>query len=293
MKKLGALFLVFCICLCSPGYAFAEEEVVGIVETEIGETLPETPANNITVENTIENTEAANIEAEPETDDSFLNPDSVMDTSATETTEEQIPTEEYSEFESPEGLDSVVTLQENDITALPAEPVLSTVSEESVVEFTTTISPTVVDVTIPLNVEIYINPNEEDGFLYGAIEVQNHTKAPIVVSVKNFQTDTIPFANCIAPYELPGTMDWDNMSVTETQRYFSIGMKPICFNNVTWAEEYVRDYVYAKKGFSQIRLGAIAGNQTAYIGLRSFYGKAFTNEKRFQFSATFVVELKQ
>ena len=149
------------------------------------------------------------------------------------------------------------------------------------------------NVTIPLNVDIYINPNEEDGFLYGAIEVQNHTKAPVVVSIKDFYAGSIPFRTCIAPYELPNGLSWNNMSVTQTKQFFSLGIKPITYNNKTWEEEYVYDYVYVKENFLQTRLGVIGGEQTAYLGLRSFYGKAFTEEKWFQFSATFVVELKQ
>lgn len=184
-------------------------------------------------------------------------------------------------------------------TSLPEEPVsedpifTEPASETETTEFTTTVTPTVISVTVPLSVDIYINPNEADGFMYGAIEVTNHTSAPVVVSIKEFRTDTLPFESCIRPENLPYGLNWDNLSVSETRKYFALGIRPITFNNRYWKRDLTSDYVYAVPGLTKTGLGIIDGNSSAYLGLRAYYGKAFREEAQFSFSATFVVELME
>ena len=172
-------------------------------------------------------------------------------------------------------------------------PVAEPDNYEGSMQFSTTISPTVVSVTIPLNIDVYIDPNDPNGFIHGAIEIHNNVAAPVVVSIKEFEISTIPFRTCIAPDELPEGLDWGNMSVSETGTFFSLGIKPISYAGTDWMQEYATDYVYVKDDFVQTELGVIAGNESAYLGLVSNYGKAFTEEKSFQFSATFVVELME
>lgn len=189
--------------------------------------------------------------------------------------------------------DDIPVVKLDSVQSMAVTPSAITVPlQESTTQFDATIGATMINVTIPLNVDVYIDPNKEDGFMYGSIEIDNKTNAPVVVSIKDFHTETIPFRECIAPQELPSYYDWDNMSVTETEQYFALGIKPITYNGRQWAEEHVIDYVYATKDFKQTSLGVISGKNKAYLGLRSYYGKAFEEGKHFSFSATFVVELK-
>lgn len=301
MKKAATLMLILSLCVSmSVGNVAYADEIIMDATNDVASLPQEAPTEETPAEEVLDTVPVVEVTEElpdvsPE-EETSTEEEPTETPAPTEAPVEEAPVETPIEVVDEEPLET----PEEDTTDLgeglvvpmpPSEP--ETVTTEGSTEFVTTIVPTVVDVTIPLNVEIFINPNEADGFVYGAIEVQNHTLAPVVVSIKEFSMTSVPFDYCITPDNLPAGLSWDNLTISETKKYFALGVCPITFNNKYWQELFVDDYVYARDGFSQTKLGVISGGASAYLGLKSFYGKAFTEEKSFRFSATFVVELKR
>lgn len=153
------------------------------------------------------------------------------------------------------------------------------------------IEQTIVDICIPMNVSVYINPNEPNGFMYGAIEVVNNTNAPVELGIKSSIAYNAPFNNFIEPYELPTHLDWDNMSLSQTKEYFSIGIKPVNTAEKRWRSILTENYVYMCGTDTKVTLGTIHANESVYLGMKSYYGKSFKHATNFQINVVFVAEL--
>ena len=154
---------------------------------------------------------------------------------------------------------------------------------------------TTVNVTLPLNVNVNINPNVEKdngGFVYGDVLAQNGTKAPILLSINDFKSTDAPFENTIAPTDLPDGLEWEKLNAKQTMQYFSMGIKPIEYNSLDWAESVANDYTWAlDSGFTTTALGVLDSESNGYLGLDAFYGYSFKEAKTFSYKATFVAEL--
>jgi len=289
MRKLSGV-LCFCILTLSiagtnvfPAYA-TEESILtteeSILTTEESASVGDEVSEGLT-ESVVE---GSLVQTEPEITLPAEDAPAEENLETVEPSEETlIPDDTGDAVEPTEGLPVPTDVPEVVVTEMP--------STTTSTEFVASVEATVVCVTIPLTVDVYIDPNAENGFVFGAIEVQNHTKAPVVVSIKDFNTTGIPFQNCIRPEELPDGLYWDNLSVSETLRYVAIGIRPIEYKNVFWREDRSKGYVYTSPTFKKTELGVIDGQSTAYLGLQVYYGKAFATEQNFSFAATFVVEL--
>ena len=89
-----------------------------------------------------------------------------------------------------------------------------------------------VDIVIPLNVLISIDPNKEkaEGFTYSDCTITNKSKSPIKLYVESVTSNNAPFMNIVNPTTLPQDFDWNHLSIEDTMKYFAIGIKPQASN---------------------------------------------------------------
>lgn len=153
------------------------------------------------------------------------------------------------------------------------------------------VSATTIDITVPLNFACAINPNVENGFTYADnIEITNNTKAPIVLTANGFRDDSNTFENDILPTGLPEGKTWENLNVSDTKKYFTIGL---CANNPSqWVTYYPSDKVYAKNvQDAAIPLGVINPGNSVSFSLDASYGKAVKQDFSFTYKITWLAEL--
>lgn len=151
--------------------------------------------------------------------------------------------------------------------------------------------PTIVNITLPLNVGLAINVNAEDAVVHGDIAVTNNSKAPVKVKLHAVSSADIPFTNLIKPTDLPAELNWDLLNLENSQKYFAFGVKPEEEGD-TWKSITATDYVWAESGFTPTELGVIAGSTSGELSLDARFGRVQTTEHDFTFSATFVAELQ-
>lgn len=151
--------------------------------------------------------------------------------------------------------------------------------------------PTIVNITLPLNVGLAINVNAEDAVVHGDIAVTNNSKAPVKVKLHAVSSADIPFTNLIKPTDLPAELEWDLLNLENSQKYFAFGVKPEEEGD-TWKSITATDYVWAESGFTPTELGIIAGSSSGALSLDARFGRVQTVEHDFTFSATFVAELQ-
>lgn len=153
------------------------------------------------------------------------------------------------------------------------------------------IEATIINITVPLNVNCVINVNEEDALVHGDIVIENHTKAPVKISLSQLSSTDLPFTNLIRPNELPTELEWDMLNASDSMKYFSFGMKAIDTENTPWKSK-VADYTWAVPNFTESELGVIEGESDSNLGLDARFGRTITHNESFTFHAVFVAELE-
>jgi len=143
-------------------------------------------------------------------------------------------------------------------------------------------------VTVPLNVACTINPNVEDGFVYGDIVVTNHSYSPVKISVGSFsQTDAAK--TMVTPEGLPDDLTWDTLTKEYSSEYFAIGLR--AQENANWQEVLIGDYAYADNVTEKTALGIVTGKGEVTLEMDAWYGKSFKNPDNLNLMIMFVAEL--
>ena len=150
-----------------------------------------------------------------------------------------------------------------------------------------------IDITVPLNFACTINPNIENGFIYASnLTIQNNSDEPIYLNIASFVDIYDSFENDILPYELPIGKTWNTLDVSNTKRYFALGLKANDTNE--WASCFCEDFIYAKTinelGYNT-NLGIVDSNSNVSFDLNAYYGKAFEHNMTFTYQITWVAEL--
>lgn len=176
-----------------------------------------------------------------------------------------------------------------DFTAKTPEGLQGIVGSESIIAMT--ILPTAVNITVPLNIAASIDVNESDGFVHGDIQIRNNTQAPVKITLAKLRSDNLPFEKLIVPEELPKYLSWETLGVEDSNKYFSLGIRPTNSVGAAWKSK-LDDFTYTYPGLFPTHLGVIEAASSSNLELDSFYGKASMTEKEFNFSVTFVAELE-
>ena len=179
-------------------------------------------------------------------------------------------------------------------TELPArEQPLSgqTTNFAGTTEVSVDIEATVINITVPLNVNCIINPNIENGLTHGDIVIQNNTKAPVRLSLASFTSNNLPFTNLILPTELPAPLEWNLLNSTDSMKYFSFGIKASDDGETPW-KNMNNDFTWATPSFVESEIGIIEGDSSSELILDARYGRAISSGESFQFLAVFVAELE-
>lgn len=150
---------------------------------------------------------------------------------------------------------------------------------------------TTINITVPLTVNCHINPNVDNGLTHGDIVIENHTKAPVKISLSQLSSTDLPFDNLIIPEELPVELSWNSLNAVDSMKYFSFGIKAIDTQDTTWKEKAL-DYIWASPSFTKQDLGVIKSESNANLGLDARYGRTITQNESFLFRAVFVAELE-
>lgn len=171
-------------------------------------------------------------------------------------------------------------------------PVCAATTASTEIQVTTVA--TEVSVTIPLTVACTINPNLETPFVHADMTVKNDTVAPILFSVNTFQQASAFFENDIKPDGLPKGKTWDKLNVTDTKKYFSLGLKPVDTETQKWSSMKKVDTTYVKDvadSVSDINLGVINSLETVNIDIEATHGFAFKSAENFSYNLIFTAEL--
>jgi len=150
---------------------------------------------------------------------------------------------------------------------------------------------TIVNISVPLNINLVINVNEEDALVYGDVFITNNSKAPVKVKLQSIASANLPFTSLIRPDELPAELDWELLDFENSQKYFSLGLKPETEGD-TWKSITTGDYVWAEESFTPAELGVIDGESEGKLAFDAYFGRVQTDRKDFAFTAMFVAELE-
>ena len=152
-----------------------------------------------------------------------------------------------------------------------------------------------IDIVVPLNFTVSIDPNlpyNDGGFVYASnIYVQNNTVCPISLGIVSFEDESNTFENDILPDGLPNGLEWDNLNVSQTKKYFALGIKASDTNE--WLNYNFDDTVYTKviNENNGLYFGDIGTKESIHFDLEAFYGRANKEAKNFSYKITWIVEL--
>ena len=156
------------------------------------------------------------------------------------------------------------------------------------------IDPTIVELTVPLNVSVVINPNEEPErqLIYSDIEIVNHAPGAVALYIDSFQSNNLPFTNLITPEELPEGLEWSTLTIAETKQYFAIGLSGSLEDNDWVSDAMNPNCIWATKTLQKEKLGEVKGDSGVYLKLNTKHGPAFKDTMSFTFSVVFVADLE-
>lgn len=174
--------------------------------------------------------------------------------------------------------------------AMPAYPVFADNTGTTSVDIN--VIATTVDITVPANVACTIDPNQatpEDRFQYGELKVVNNGTSPVAVSVTSFTDADSTFEENIKPDGLPDGLEWDNLSVADSAKYFALGIKA---NDASdWGNVSLSNFVYVPEVTAPNLIGTLNSGQEGAMDLDASFGLAFTTVKDFSYELVFSAEL--
>lgn len=188
-----------------------------------------------------------------------------------------------------------VMLKDDDRTfyPIPPLPTPTPTPEPNVGNFNIdfAMSKTEVNITVPLNVLCYINPNEEQDFTHGDLTVTNNSYAPVKVSLSSFSV-TDNEKTMILPEGLSAVSEgllWKNLNEEQSATYFSIGIK--AETSCGWESVLTDDFSYAGQINTKTPLGVIGGKESATLSLEAYHGNSFKEAADIGLRIGFIAEL--
>ncbi|WP_188208315.1 hypothetical protein [Alkalibacillus aidingensis] len=153
------------------------------------------------------------------------------------------------------------------------------------------VEPTVIDFSVPTETTFSINPNEDEGetFVAPEFEIENHTNAPISLSINTFEhKDLHEFENvAIDEFE-----DWKSLTVSESEQYLYLNLLPS--DSTEWLDETagfasahdVQDSEY------EMVIGSMEENSSVNFEIDGKHGYGFTSPLETEYTVEFLFELQ-
>ena len=142
-----------------------------------------------------------------------------------------------------------------------------------------------IELFIPTNISSTINPNSKvEDFSYDNFSIGNCSSIPIQINLETVNING-PFTNIIKPDELPEGKEWNNLNLTESSTYFSLGLLPDYSSD--WSECYLKDYIYSSEIFDTTPLGVLEPSKYGSILLKAYHGNSFKANQSFSFDIVF------
>ncbi len=167
------------------------------------------------------------------------------------------------------------------ITCFCSNPVLASASETIVKGY---ISPTIIDVSAPATVVFSIDPNAEESsqFISPEIVIENHSNAPVKVSIESGASNFIQAeSSSWKPSDvLPDEYDWEKLGTKESESYLALGIKAMVGS---WRKLTTTEAIYVKEqevNNKSIVFGELEGHSSVKMALTGNYGLSFSESKQ-------------
>lgn len=145
------------------------------------------------------------------------------------------------------------------------------------------ISPTVLDVSVPATMVFTVNPNDKDNtYVSSKAKIINNTNAPIKVSINsgvdNFKQSS---GSTWHPEDyLPSDLNWDSLGKEKSESSLALGVKmsdesqwrKVSMKNTLWVKEHDTE-------ISAVVFGELNALSSADISLDVYHGNAFSEQK--------------
>lgn len=174
-------------------------------------------------------------------------------------------------------------------------------NNQSTVEITAIAEPTILDVQIPLTVQLNINPNQPyvSAFTTPTIDIINNTNAPVALSVVSMKAKSgSPIVSLQSKYSTnpDDNNSWANLSSKDSAKYISFGLKQKDGGINKWKDpSYSLSPLWLTDETSQTveKIGDIKNKGQVQLEFMAHHGMAFNEAGTFKYDLMFKVGLSE
>lgn len=132
-----------------------------------------------------------------------------------------------------------------------------------------TISPTTINITVPINASYAIDTTANT-FTAPALTVTNNSVAPITVGIQSITADTTgTFTD-----KLPGDEPWASLSAADSAKYIALGVG--ITDSAGWTTGYSTTTDWAA-AHTAVQMGTLPAGATGSLALAANFGRAFNS----------------
>ena len=143
-----------------------------------------------------------------------------------------------------------------------------------------------ISITHPLNISYSINPNMEDSFVCSDISICNNSKVPVKITIESFKASSN--GNIIFEDVMPDSMDWDTLSLRDSQRYIALGID--CLDESEWLVLQQTVPLYAAE-IGNNYIGALSSGSVGTLRFYCKHGLVFDSSYSSKHELIFLVSL--
>lgn len=158
----------------------------------------------------------------------------------------------------------------------------------SIVPIVGSINALEISITHPANIPYSIDPNNDDGFYYSDIHIQNNSKVPIKIHIESFES--VADGDLILRDVMPESMDWNNLNRQETKSYIALGLRYADESQWLISQSELVNPLYAVE-VDDTYVGALAKASSGTLTLCGLHGLAFDGNYFVKHELVFVVSL--
>lgn len=157
-------------------------------------------------------------------------------------------------------------------------------------EINFTMTSSEINVTVPLNVLCFIDPNESEGFVHGDAAIVNNSTLPLKFYVQNFSVLSGAYT-MLKPEGLAGVginTTWEELTSAQSAQYLAIGVGA---GEDAWYTSTFGNYAWANNISERFELGVIEAAGTAPLTFDARYGRSLKETSQIQLRLLFVAEI--
>ena len=153
-------------------------------------------------------------------------------------------------------------------------------------EISGSITPTLLEFTVPTQLTFSIDPNSKDPFSSPVYLIENKTFAPIEVIVKDFSLKEDSYFTFVAPDHYPS---WENLSVSESK---NIALALFAYDNTQWMDVKKPAYWGGTIPPEGEVLGVLPANGIGAFKFTALHGRAFPSGAEITCNLTLLIRIK-